>query len=134
MKGQVATEYIILAGFGLMLVLLSANQLYQIFYSYLDQNRISIAKNTVDHIGETADLVFSQGPPARVKIKIEIPSSVKEISFSNRTVLFRIKTSSGINDIFYNTVPQIYGSLPIDEGHYYVFLVAGHDHVNITVI
>jgi len=134
MKAQVAVEYLIITGIGLTLVLISVGYLTNTYQNYSDENKISLAKNTVNKIGETADLVFSQGPPAKMKIEIYIPSGVEEISFSNKTVLFRIKTSAGISDIFYETVPQIVGNLPDKKGNYYVSLSAGEDYVNISVV
>ena len=134
MKAQVAVEYLIITGIGLTLVLISVGYLTNTYQNYSDENKISLAKNTVNKIGETADLVFSQGPPAKMKIEIYIPSGVEEISFSNKTVLFRIKTSAGISDIFYETVPQIVGNLPDKKGNYYVSLSAEEDYVNISVV
>jgi len=134
MKAQVAIEYMIIAGIGLMLVLMSTNYLLKTFQSYSDENKISLAKNTVYKIGENSDLVFSQGPPAKVKIEINIPDRIQEISFPNNTVLFRLKTSSGINDISYKTVAPIVGTLPVKSGRYYISLVAEQSYVNISVV
>ncbi len=134
MKAQVAIEYMAIVGIGLVIIFLSINYLLTLFYSYSDENKISVAKNTVYKIGENADLVFSQGPPAKVKIEVYIPDGVQEISFSNKTVLLKVKTSSGVNDVFYKTVPQIVGTLPVKSGHYYVSLTSGQDYVNVSVV
>jgi uncharacterized protein (UPF0333 family) len=134
MKAQVAVEYLIITGIGLTLVLISVGYLSSTYQNYSDENKISLAKNTVNKIGETADLVFSQGPPAKMKIEIYIPDGVEEISFANKTVLFSIKTSAGISDIFYESVPQIVGNLPSEKGNYYVSLSAEEDYVNISVV
>jgi len=134
MKAQVAVEYMIIVGVGLIMIFLSVNYLLGLFQSYSDENKISLAKNSVYKIGENADLVFSQGPPAKVRVEIYIPESVQEISFSNKTVLFKVKTSSGVNDIFYNSIPQIIGILPIKSGQYYISLTSDQNYVNISVV
>ena len=106
MKSQVAIEYMIITSIGLMFILLSSDYLLKTFQSYSDENSISIAKNTVQKIGQSSDLVFSQGPPAKVKIEISIPKGIQEISFSNKTLLFKVKTSSGVNDVFMKLSPR----------------------------
>ncbi|MBD3155265.1 MAG: hypothetical protein GF368_01255 [Candidatus Aenigmarchaeota archaeon] len=134
MKAQVGVEYLIVTGIGLTLMLISVGYLYSTYQDYSDENKISLAKNSVNKIGETADLVFSQGPPAKMKIEIRIPKGIQEISFSNKTVLFKVDTGPGVNDISYNTVPQIVGHLPTNRGNYYVSLSAEEDYVNISVV
>jgi hypothetical protein len=134
MKGQVAIEYMIITAIGLMIVLVGSGYLLRTFGEYSDENNISLAKNTVNKIGETSDLIFSRGSPSKIKIEITIPENVEEISFSNKTVLFRLKTSSGINSIYYSTIAQISGSLPTKSGRYYVSLTAEEDGISISVI
>ncbi len=134
MKAQVSIEYMIITGIGILLILLSSNFLLRTYNEYVDENKISLAKNTVYKIGETSDLVFSQGPPAKMQIEIYIPKGIEEISFSNKTLLFKVKTSSGVNDIFYQTIPQLVGSIPTRAGNYYISLTADEGYVDISVV
>jgi len=134
MKAQVAIEYIIITGIGLVFVLIAGKYLLGLYNDYSTQNRIFVAKNTVNKIGESVDLVSSQGPPSRVKIKVTIPEGVEEISFSNKTLVFKIKNKGGTTDVFYNTKSQIVGDIPKKSGQYYLSISSDDDHVNVTVV
>ncbi|MEM5792970.1 MAG: hypothetical protein QXY45_01235 [Candidatus Aenigmatarchaeota archaeon] len=134
MKAQVAIEYLIIASIGLILVLIGGKYLLDVFLDYSDQNRISIAKNTVKKLGETADFVSSQGPPSKTKIRILIPDGVQKISFENKTIVLSLKTRSGINDIYYKTKTEIRGNLPLKSSEYYISLESKENYVSISVV
>ena len=108
-----------------------ANQLVR---GYKDNTKISLAKNTVDKLGENVDWVFSQGPSAKRTLKIYVPDDVHNISFENNMILFEVNTSVGVSDISYETVPSLNGSLPTTRGYYLVSLTAYANYVNITVV
>ncbi len=134
MKGQVAVEYLIIISVALIILLPLSLYINQSLIGYRDETKISRAWNAVNKLGENADWVFSQGPPAKKTIEIYIPDDVDEISFDNKTVLFRVKTSAGISDVFYVTVPELKGSLPEYGGYYFVSLTAFSNYVNISVV
>jgi len=134
MKAQIAVEYVMIVSIGLIIILIGSPYLFKTFTAYSDENRISLAKNTVHKIGESADMVFSQGQPAKMKIEVNIPEGIESVSFENKTILFKLKTSSGVNDVFYNTIPQLTGNLPIKSGNYYLSVAAYQDGVNISVV
>jgi len=134
MKAQVAVEYLIIVGMGLILILFTGSYLMKIFVEYSDQNRISLAKNAVNKIGEAVDMVYSQGPPSRLKIEITLPDGIEEVSLSNKTILLKIKTKVGLTDVYYNTIAEINGEIPSKKGNYYLSIVADQEAVNISVV
>jgi hypothetical protein len=134
MKGQVAVEYMIIVSVALTILLPLSLYINQSLMGYRDDTKISRAWTTVKKIGESVDWVYSQGPPAKLTIEIYIPDDVEEISFENKTVLFKIRTSSGISDAFYQTVPELKGSLSEKSGYYFVSLTAFPNYVNVSVV
>ena len=134
MKAQAAVEFLIIVSVALMIILPVTLYINQSFIGYKDDTKISLAKNTVKKLGEGVDWVFSQGPPAKLTLEIYIPDDVYNISLEDKTILFKIKTSAGVTDVFYETVPPLNGSLPITGGYYFVSLTAYTNYVNIIVV
>lgn len=134
MKAQAAVEFLIIVSVALMILLPVTFYARQLLIGYKDDTKISLAKNTVKKLGESADWVFSQGPSAKRTLEIYIPDDVYNISLEDRTILFEVKTSAGVTDVFYEAVPSLNGSLPITSGYYFVSLTAYTNYVNITVV
>jgi len=134
MKAQAAVEFLIVVSVALMIILPVSFYANQSLIGYKDDTKISLARNTVNKLGESADWVFSQGPPAKLTLEIYIPDDVYNVSLEDKTILFKIRTSAGVTDVFYETVPTLNGSLPISSGYYFVSLTAYADYVNINVV
>jgi len=134
MKSQVAVEYLIIVSVAFMILIPTILYLNQSFIGYSDDNKLSKASETVKKIGQTADWVYSQGPPAKQTIEIFIPKDLEEISLNNKTVLFKVRTSAGVSDIFYESVAPLNGTLPSNSGYYFISLTAFQDYVNISVV
>jgi hypothetical protein len=134
MKGQAAVDYFTIISVSLLILVPIVAYLNQLLTAYSDDNNISLAKNTVNKLGETADWVFSQGPPAKNTFMIYIPAGIEDISFSNKMILFRVKTSAGTTDVYYQTVAVLDGYIPKKSGYYHISLIAFDDYVNITVV
>ncbi|MGC9200589.1 MAG: hypothetical protein ACP5F8_01320 [Candidatus Aenigmatarchaeota archaeon] len=133
MKAQIATEYLILVSFSLMVLIPYILYLYSISQQSNEQNILTVASESVKKIGEACDWVYLQGEPAKITIKIAIPKNVEEISFLNRTINWKVRTSAGVSDIYYNCIANVSGYLPIKEGEYYVSIQAFKGGVNINV-
>ena len=134
MKSQVAVEYLIIVSVAFMILIPTILYLNQTFIGYSDSNKLSKASETVKKIGQTADWVYSQGPPAKQTIEIFIPKDLDEISLNNKTVLFKVRTSAGVSDVFYESVAPLNGTVPSNSGYYFVSLTAFQDYVNISVV
>jgi hypothetical protein len=134
MKSQAALEYLTIVGVGMAILIPLVVYLNDIYISYKESNDISSVETTVDKIADTVDWVFSQGPPAKVRIEIFVPNSVNAISFDNSSVSFFVKTRLGSTEIYdYTTVPMV-GDLGERRGYYFVSLIAYDNYVNISVV
>jgi hypothetical protein len=94
---------------------------------------LSYAKNAAEKLVETADVVYSQGPPAKVKLKLYIPKYVEAAEIMNHTVIFRVRTLAGLTDVHPDaeSTALLNGTLPTAEGTYWVSIEAVGDVVQI---
>jgi len=135
MKSQVSTEYMIIVSFAMMVLIPTILYLTNASQGFSDDNTLTVASNSVQKIGQTADLVYSRGEPAKLKISVLIPSNVQEISFIGKTMNWKVKTGSGVSDVYYNSVATFSAtsSLPTTPGYYDVIVEATDSEVNICV-
>src|SRR3989304_3741368 len=103
MKAQASAEYFIIVAVALLIlapIILYANQTIA---SSQEELKISTARNAVDRIGEAADLVYTQGSPAKTTMTIFIPDNVNYTLISNKTVQITLRTSAGRVDVYKET-------------------------------
>lgn len=132
MKAQTAVEYFIIVSVALLILLPLILYINDLIIGYNDKTRVSLAENAVKKIGENADWVYSQGQPARRTFEVYMPGGIDQISFENRTIVIRVKTSAGSSDSYYNTISPLNGSLPSSEGYYTISLAAFQNFVNAS--
>jgi len=132
MKAQVALEYLIIVSVALIIIIPLALYANELFYGYREDTRITLAKNAVKKLGENSDWVYSQGEPAQLTIEVYIPDGIAQISLDNNTILFKVKTSSGISNVYYTTIAPLNGSVPINSGYYEISLTAYEDFLDIS--
>ena len=134
-KAQTAMEYYTIVAVALVILLPLSVYVYQLLYQYGDDTKISLANDAVNELGETADWVFSQGPPARYTFQsFYIPEGIESIDLDNNMILFEVKTSAGVSDIYYNTIAPLGGSIPSKSGYYSIAVIAYDDNVTIEVV
>ena len=132
MKSQVAVEYLIIVSVALAIIVPIITYSNTLFIGYKDDISLTLAKNLVEKIGESADWVYSQGYPAKVSLKINVPERIVGIYLINKTILLKIKTSSGISDISYTGIAPLNGSLPSSPGIYTITIEALEEYINIS--
>jgi uncharacterized protein (UPF0333 family) len=93
---------------------------------------LSYAKNAVNQITGAADLVYTQGPPAKVRLTVYVPSRVQEINISGKYVNFRLLNSAGVSDVFSTSVANLSGTLSSSEAMYWISVESMGDYVNIS--
>ena len=76
--------------------------------------------------------MYSQGPPAKVRINVYIPHKVTNISIVNNTIKLEVKFNGEFSDIFTFSNSVLNGSVPFDEGNYKVYIEAVNDYVQIS--
>jgi hypothetical protein len=134
MKLQIATEYLIIVSFSLMILIPYILYLYSASQQYQEQTSLTIVSENVKKIGEACDWVYLQGEPAKLTLKIVIPKNVVNISFLNKTIVWKVRKSAGLSDIYYNCLSNVTGNLPVKEGEYFVSVEAFNGGVRINVI
>jgi len=93
---------------------------------------MTYTKTAVDKIAQSADLVYSQGYPAKIKVKVYIPQNVIDVSFDQKTVVFKVRVDSHESYITATSTATLTGSIPSDEGVYWLNVEATNDHVQIS--
>ncbi|RLG22031.1 hypothetical protein DRN74_01305 [Candidatus Micrarchaeota archaeon] len=93
----------------------------------------SYAENAVQRLAAAADMVYVQGHPARMTIRIRIPEAVENASIKQHEISIRVSSRGGPSDIYYTTVAPLNGSLPSSPGFYFITLRAMEEgYVNIS--
>ena len=134
-KAQTAMEYYTIVALALIILLPLSIYVYQLLHQYGDDTKISLTKDAVNELGETADWVFSQGPPARYTFQsFYIPEGIEDIDLDNNMILFTVKTTAGISDISYHTIAPLDGSIPSKSGYYPIAVIAYEDNVTFEVV
>lgn len=132
MKAQVAVEYLIIISVAILVLLPLIIYANEMIRNYNEETKISLAKNAVKKLGESADWVYSQGQPAKLTVEVYFPEGIAQTSLENNTILLRMKILSGFSDIYYNTISPLNGSIPSIPGYYTVSLIAYQNYVNVS--
>ncbi|MEM5815277.1 MAG: hypothetical protein QXD89_02205 [Candidatus Aenigmatarchaeota archaeon] len=133
MKQQISIEYLIIISFSLMVLTPIILFLYDYSSMQEEEYSLMLASESVKKIGEIVDYVYLQGEPSKITIKVTIPKNLEEIKFLNKTIIFKVKTYSGITDIYYNSISEIFGYIPKEEGEYFLTVQAKDKGVYINV-
>jgi len=129
MKAQVSVEFLIIVGLGIGIISLYILYGYNALYSYKVNNDVSLVKNSLEKIAKTAEFVALQGKPAKEKIEVCFPLTLKNCSVINKTL------SCSLNDgkeIYQDSEVNLKGTLP-GSGCWNLILKAEKNFVNITI-
>ena len=133
MRGQVAFEYMVIV----ILVLLFLVPVWIYITNMQNETNtefiLSYSKLATKELTSSADLLYSQGPPAKISADIYIPSNVQEIIIQNNSVIFKVYFKNTITDVFSTSDSQLNGSLPSNEGNYRVTMEAMDGFVQIGI-
>jgi uncharacterized protein (UPF0333 family) len=132
-KAQTAMEYLLIVGIALALVTPIWIYVTSFEGRSAEQLSLSYAQVAVDRLADSADLVYSQGPPARLRLKVHVPSGIEEVNITQRTAIFRMSFGSGTTDVYAVSQSDLQGSLPAREGNYWVDVEAFDGYVNISL-
>ena len=132
MKAQVSIEYLIIVSVAIMILLPLIIYVNEMIRNYNEETKISLAKNAVKKLGESADWVYSQGEPAKMETEVYFPEGIAQTSLENNTILLRMKVLSGTSDVYYSTISPLNGSIPSIPGYYTISLVSYQNYVNIS--
>jgi len=130
--GQHALEYLVIIAFALILAtpIIFNAQLSSVDLGVV--TRSSMAKNALSAIKESAELVYSQGEPARVSFKVTLPSGINESLVSLREISFTLNGNREPFKVYEIVDFNVTGSLPINPGTHTITTKAEGNYVNIT--
>lgn len=131
MKGQVAFEFLVVVGivFAFLIPIWLYTNTLQAQSS--DDLGTRLAHNALKKITGTADLVGSQGQPARAVLDVAIPKRVASVNITGKTIIMKMETLAGISDVAYTASTNLNGTLPTSEGLYKIYVEARNGFVQI---
>lgn len=103
-RGQITTEYVIIVGFMLIVLLVLWAQTTFTISSTTADLRVAYAKHAVTKIAEAADAVYVQGPPAKFSIYVTIPDNAVNANVSGHEVLLSVYTYGDATDVYAETL------------------------------
>ena len=123
-KAQVAFEYMLVVIVALAFMLPVWVYITTVKTETSNELMLSYAKNAVDKIASTADLVYSQGSPARVQVSVYIPDGVESYEIINYTINMVLQYGNTYTDVFAVSRARMNGTLPTAEGNYWMKIEA----------
>ena len=107
MKGQSAFEYLIIITIVIAFLIPIWAYTLTTQQHTTDQLSLSYATNAVSKIVDSANLVYSQGPPAKVTLRVYIPAGVESFLIINNTIDMVARTGSGLSDVYETSIAVI---------------------------
>ncbi len=127
MRAQAAFEYMLVVIIVLAFMIPIWTYIVTVNNEANDELSLSYAKNTVDAIASAADLVYTQGPPAKVRISVSIPGGVQGYNITNNTVMLEVGHGGAASDIYAISRARLNGTLPVNGGTYLIEVSAIED-------
>ena len=107
-----------------------------IYYSYSSDSSDSVATNQALQIArkivDASESVYYLGKPSQTTLKLNFPERIDSINLSNKEVVFKIKTKTGIAEIVQISPVNISGRLPTSQGLHIITIKAEDGYVQIT--
>jgi len=131
-RAQASTEIMITVAFVVTIMFPLLLIAYLQSANVSDQLAVQQAQQTVNKIANYADVVGSQGYPARMSIQIFMPTNIENITVGNSTagigheLIINIRTSSGVTQIVGLTLAEVAGDLSkvAKPGTYFIKIYA----------
>ncbi|MBI4739558.1 hypothetical protein HY772_08540 [Candidatus Woesearchaeota archaeon] len=131
-QGQAASEYLIVMGIVMFLVITT----FLVFFQYNQQNQTNIASAQADSLAkklvDAAEEVYYLGKPSRNTVQVYMPSNVAVVNITSKELNIRIKTIGGISDVEQSSKVPLNGSISPTAGTKYIELTAADNYVCIV--
>jgi len=130
-RGQVAVEYLMLAGFLLLFVGAFVGFSLTLYY---DSVKASALNDSMVSLRDAADKVYSLGKDNVIVVQINLPDDVIGSGVVENNFYF-IRNFNGNPSYSYAAVnPQLLGSLPSSQGIYKIAVKALDSNVSFSVV
>jgi uncharacterized protein (UPF0333 family) len=134
MRGQTSIEYFVIASMVLMFMVPIWVYVVTTQQQASQELSLSYASNAVKQIADAANLVHSQGSPAKINIKVYIPKGLDNVSVIDKTIIFNMLTDSRTTEVWYTSMAELRGgeNIPLNEGYYYLDIISRDAYVEIN--
>ncbi len=133
-KAQAAIEYFVIAAMVMMFMVPIWTYIVTIQQQTTYELSLSYARNAAKQIADASSLVYSQGNPAKINIKVFIPDGVENISIVDKTIIFHVNTGAQVNEVWYTSAARMQGVeyIPTNDGYYYFDIISMDTYVQIN--
>ncbi len=131
-RGQISTEYLIVIGFVVFLVLGILGVAF--FYTSItnDQIKVSQVSNLANKIITSAESVFYAGEPSKLTITGYLPIGVNSFEIMSKEIVVEIATSSGVTIMSFSSNVPLSGSISSSEGVKRIEVLAQQNEILIS--
>ncbi len=120
MKAQAAFEYMLVVMIALSFLVPLWTYSMTVKNEASDELKLSYAKSATETLASAADLVYSQGAPAKVRVTVFIPEGVQEANITNQTIMLRVAYTGGNTGVFSISRARLNGTIPTRRGTYWM--------------
>jgi len=128
-RGQASTEMLIIIGMAVIVIGLVVVYSQTTLFSVKDQYKDNQARLAVDEITNTAEYIYQQGLGAKTRVYVTIPNNV---AYSNVTANYVSITFDNGNTIASSVDFNVTGSLPENDGSYWIEVESQGNYVYIS--
>jgi uncharacterized protein (UPF0333 family) len=130
-KAQVSMEYMMLLGISLIVVgilwVTSGNNITDTQWDL----QMAYAKNAIEKIVQTADVIYVQGPPAKTYVSADFPDNIRAIYIENNTLTMELWWKGVPRNITGFSISNLTGNINAARGRHRIMVSAGFA-VNLT--
>jgi len=131
-RGQVSTEYLIVIGFVVFLVLGIIGIAFFYTSTTNDQIKVSQVSNLANKIVSSAESVFYAGEPSKLTLTGYMPIGVNSIQILSGEIVVNMTTSSGITIMSFSSNVPLSGNISSNEGVKRIEVLAQQNEVLIS--
>lgn len=133
-NGQASTELMVVLAVSLIVLSMIVFVYYNTSAERDSRFRASQVRIALSEIAGAAENVYIQGAGARTTVFVTFPKGMESVSVSGNTILIRLHTRSGVEDIYENLDFNMTGSISEEDGSRWVRLESAEGYVQITEI
>jgi uncharacterized protein (UPF0333 family) len=131
-KAQIATEYVIIVGFAILIII----PLALIFSRYIMDTQSQVTSTQADRISkqivDAAESVYYMGAPSKTTIKVYMPKDVISINITSKEITFVISTKAGPSEVSKPLAVNITGTIPSTPGMKTIELTSKGSYVELN--
>ncbi len=130
-KAQSSFEMLVTFMVAITLLLPAVVYVITVQSNYSDSYKLNLAQNVVNKLAEASDTIFLQGEPSKITLTLQFPEGISKTDVSGSSILVRVSTNSGGNDIVKATKEPVTGILPQTSGVYKIIVENKGDSIRI---